>query len=154
PPLLSRLGRWRWPLALVAAVLCGLLLALPLGSLVWRAGVVGTPPAWSAAATGRYLVRAGRPPEGRLLLDSLLLAAGSGALVATVGLLTCWAARGSRWFRAGVLVLIAEAWAMPGPLLGLGLKTIIDHLLAITDSRGLAVALYHGPSPLPLLWVD
>jgi ABC-type Fe3+ transport system permease subunit len=89
-----------------------------------------------------------------MLLHSLLLAAASGAVVATGGLLACWAARGSRGFRAGVLVLMAVAWAMPGPLLGLGLKMIIDCLLALTDSRGLALALYHGPSPLPLLWVD
>jgi iron(III) transport system permease protein len=154
PPLLFRLGRWRWPLALGAALLCGLLLAIPLGSLVWRAGLMGTPPAWSAAAMGHYLVRAARPPEGLMLLNSLLWASVAGAVVATGGLLASWAARGSRWFRAGVLVLMALAWAMPGPLLGLGLKTIIDRLLSITDSRWLAFALYHGPSPLPLLWVD
>ncbi len=154
PPLLFRLGRWRWPLALMMTLGCGLLLAMPLGSLIWKAGLSGTPPEWSMAATGRYLVRAGRPPEGWMLLHSLLLAAASGALVATGGLLASWAARGSRGFRAGVLILMAVAWAMPGPLLGLGLKTIIDCLLALTGSRGLAVALYHGPSPLPLLWVD
>jgi iron(III) transport system permease protein len=154
PPLLFGLGRWRWPLALAAALLCGLLLAMPLGSLVRRAGLMGTPPHWSPFTLGHYLVRAGRPPEGWMLLDSLLLAAASGVVVATGGLLACWAARGSRWFRAGVLVLMAVAWAMPGPLLGLGLKTIIDRLLAITESRWLAVALYHGPSPVPLLWVD
>jgi iron(III) transport system permease protein len=154
PPLLFRLGRGRWPLALVAAVLSGVLLGLPLGSLVWRAGLTGTPPAWSAMATGRYLLRASRPPDGELLLDSLLLALAAGLLIAAVGLLACWAARGSRWFRALVLVLMTIAWAMPGPLIGLGLKMTIDHLLAITDSRWLAQVLYHGPSPLPLLWVD
>jgi iron(III) transport system permease protein len=154
PPLLFRLGRWRWPLALAAALLCGLLLAMPLGSLVWRAGQTGTPPVWSAAATGHYLVRAGRPPEGWMLLDSLILAAASGAMVAVGGLLACWVARDSRTFRTGVLMLMAVARAMPGPLLGLGLKTIIDRLLALTGSRWLALALYHGPSPVPLLWVD
>jgi iron(III) transport system permease protein len=154
PPLMFRLGRWRWPLALATTVLCGLLLGLPLGSLVWRTGLVGTPPAWSAAATGHYLVRACRPAERRLLVDSLLLAAGSGVLVAAAGLLACWAARGARWFRGGVLVLMAVAWAMPGPLIGLGLKAIIRGLLDLTDSHWLAHVLYHGPSPLPLLWVD
>ena len=33
-----RLGRARWPLCVAAAVGCGVLLAAPLGSLVWRAG--------------------------------------------------------------------------------------------------------------------
>src|SRR5215472_12004624 len=55
PPLLFRLGRGRWPLVLLAAALCAVLLGLPMGSLVWRAGLVGSPPSWSAAATGRYL---------------------------------------------------------------------------------------------------
>jgi iron(III) transport system permease protein len=153
-PLLFRLGRGRWPLVVVVALLCGLLLAMPLGSLVWRAGLTGTPPTWSARTTGHYLLRACRPPEGGLLLDNLLLAAGAGVLVAAAGLLACWAARGSRWFRGGVLVLMATAWAMPGPLIGLGLKMVIDGLLEISDSRWLARALYHGPSPLPLIWVD
>ncbi|HEY7425885.1 MAG TPA: ABC transporter permease subunit, partial [Gemmataceae bacterium] len=154
PPLLFRLGRGRWPLALVTAVLSGVLLALPLGSLVWRAGLTGTPPVWSAVVTERYLLRACRPPDGELLLDSLLLAVGAGLLIAAAGLLACWAARGARWFRTFVLVLMAIAWAMPGPLIGLGLKMTIDRLLAITDSHWLARVLYHGPSPLPLLWVD
>jgi len=154
PPLLFRLGRGRWPLALASAVLCGLLLGLPLGSLVWRAGLVGTPPTWSAPATAHYLVRACRPPEGRMLVDSLLLAGGSGLLLAATALLACWAARGSRWFRIGILVLMATAWAMPGPLIGLGLKITIDRLLTVSDSRWLAQLLYHGPSPLPLMWVD
>lgn len=154
PPLLFGLGRWRWPLAVLVGVLAGVLLGVPLGSLVWRAGRVGAPPHWSAAATLHYLARACRPPDGVLLGESLLLAAAAGLLVAGLALLACWTARGSPWFRGGILVLMAAAWAMPGPLLGLGLKTVIDRLLAVTESRWLAQALYHGPSLLPLLWID
>jgi iron(III) transport system permease protein len=153
-PLLFELGRWRWPFALLLGGIAGVLLAVPLGSLVWRAGLTGTPSQWSAAATLYYLRRACRPPDGLMLGDSLLLVAVAGVLVSVVALVMCWAARGSLWFRGGVLVLMAVAWAMPGPLLGLGLKIVIDRLLDITDSRWLAQALYHGPSPLPLLWVD
>ncbi|HTU18805.1 MAG TPA: hypothetical protein VMG10_12160 [Gemmataceae bacterium] len=153
-PLLFGLGRWRWSLAVLLGVLAGLLLGVPLCSLVWRAGLAGSPKQWSAATTLHYLLRALRPPDGRMLSDSLLLAAGAGAVGAVLALLACWAARGSRWFQASILVLMASAWAMPGPLVGLGLKTVIDHLLTITDSRWLAQVLYHGPSPLPLLWVD
>ena len=154
PLLLFRLGRWRWPALLLVAMICATLLGLPLGSLVWRAGLLGTPPTWSATATGRYLLRAIRPPEGWLLLDSLGTAASAAVLIASLGLLACWAARGSRWFRTTILILMAIAWAMPGPLIGLGLKLTIDRVLAVTNSRWLASLLYHGPSPLPLIWVD
>jgi iron(III) transport system permease protein len=154
PPLLFRLGRWSWPLAFVVASMCGLLLGLPLASLVWRAGRVGAPPAWSARVMGQCLIRACRPPEGPMLLNNLLLAVVGGAIIAAAGLLASWAARGSRWFRALVLVLMAGAWAMPGPIIGLGLKSNVRGILDLTGSRALAQALYHGPSPLPLLWID
>jgi ABC-type Fe3+ transport system permease subunit len=151
---LFELGRWRWPLVLLVGGIAAVLLGVPLGSLVWRAGLTGTSPHWSPGTTLHYLRRACRPPDGLMLRDSLLLAIVAGILVAVVALLACWAARGCRWFRGGILILMAVAWAMPGPLLGLGLKMVIDRLLNITDSRWLAQVLYHGPSPLPLLWVD
>ncbi len=153
-PLLFPLGRARGPLCVAAAVGCVVLLAAPLGSLVWRAGLEGTPPAWSAVTTWRHLVRTSRT-EGDLLLYSLLLAAVSGVVSAGLALLTCWAALGSRWFRNAALVLMALAWAMPGPVVGLGLKETILRLLDATHSpRPLAVALWYGPSLLPLLWVQ
>jgi iron(III) transport system permease protein len=154
PPLLYPLGRWRWPITLLVGAVATLLAGVPLGSLFWKAGRVGAPPHWSAEAMFLYLGQAIRSPDGVMLRDSLLLAAGAGMLVAALALISCWAARGSRWLRAGMLILMAAAWAMPGPLIGLGLKTVIDRLLAVTDSRWLAQALYHGPSPLPLLWID
>ncbi len=153
-PLLFPLGRARWPFCAATAVGCGILLAAPLGSLVWRAGLEGGPPAWSASATWSHLALTSRT-EGDLLLYSLLLAAVSGAVSAGLALMACWAALGSRWFRNSVLVLMALAWAMPGPLVGLGLKETILHLLDATHSfRPLAVALWYGPSLLPLLWVQ
>jgi iron(III) transport system permease protein len=154
PPLLFPLGRWRWPLTILLGAFAAILLAVPLGSLVWRAGRVGAPSHWSAATTLHYLLRAVHPPDGLLLGESVLLAAAAGLLVAALALLACWTARGSPWFRGGILVLMAAAWAMPGPLIGLGLKSTIDALLTVSQSRLLAEALYHGPSPLPLLWID
>lgn len=154
PPLLFELGRWRWPLTFLVGMLAGLLLGVPLASLVWRAGQAGAPPHWSALSMLHYLSRAVRPPDGVLLRDSLILAALAGVLVAALSLVTCWVARDSRGFLGSILVLMAAVWAMPGPLIGLGLKTIIDLLLSVTNSRWLAQALYHGPSLLPLLWID
>jgi iron(III) transport system permease protein len=154
PPLVYRLGRWRWPLTVGVGTLVAILYALPLASLVWRTGLVGAPPAWSMTATMRYLFRACQPPEGWMLVESLLLAAVAGGTTALLGLLVCWAMRGAAWFHVGIVILIAVAWAMPGPLVGLGLKTTISQLLGISDSPWLAFILYHGPSPVPLIWVD
>ncbi len=152
-PLLFSLGGARWPLCAFAALGCGLLLAVPLGSLVWRAGLQGTPPLWSLTATWRHLVLTSQT-DGVQLVYSLILAAASGAVSASLALLSCWAALGSRWFRIGILVLMALAWATPGPVVGLGLNETIQGLLNITHSpRLLAVPLYYGPSMAPLLWV-
>src|SRR5262249_12639189 len=52
----------------------------------------------------------------------------------------------------------AAAWAMPGPVVGVGLKAAIERLVDSEErltGRGLVwVLLYNGPSPLPVLWAD
>jgi iron(III) transport system permease protein len=154
PPLLFPLGRWRLPAFAVTAAVCLTLLGLPLGSLVWRAGLHGAPPSWSAAVVLRALGSSARADGGELL-DSLLLAGSAGAACALLALLACWLSVGARRFGAGVLILMAVAWAMPGSVVGLGLKGTINGLLRLTgDWRPLAQALWYGPSLVPLLWVD
>jgi iron(III) transport system permease protein len=153
PPLLYLLGRVRWPAFALAAAAAAGLLAVPLGSLVWPVGLSGTPPAWSARAAAEAMDLAART-EGRYLLSSLLIAAAAGALAASLALATCWAALGSRWFRAAALALMAVAWALPGPVVGLGLGGLIRALLDASGWPPLpARALYYGRSPLPLIWV-
>ncbi len=117
----------------------------------------GTPPAWSAASVGRHLVLTART-DGDTLAGSLGLAAASGAVGAGLAFAACWAALGAPRFRNAVLVLMALAWATPGPVVGLGLKETILRLLELLDAvhapRLLDRALWSGPSPLPLLWVN
>src|SRR5262249_48141441 len=64
--------------------------------------------------------------------------------------------RASRWFRRSLLALPAAAWAMPGPVLGLGLKELFR--TAVEGSEGVsrlpATLLWYGPSRLPLVAVD
>jgi iron(III) transport system permease protein len=87
--------------------------------------------------------------------ESLLAAAAAGALAAALALLACWAAVGSRVFRGGLLVLMAVAWATPGPVVGLGLLAAINGLLDWTGNGGLAAdLLWYGPSPVPVIWVN
>ncbi len=154
PPLVFPLGKARWPLALVALAAAALLVLVPAIGLAWRVGLSGGPPSWSGVVAGRHLERAARG-EGRRLIESLLVAASAGGLCAGLALVACWLAREAPRFRTALLVLMALAWAMPGPLLGLGMKTTIELLLRATGSPWLLERwLYYGPSYLPALWVD
>jgi iron(III) transport system permease protein len=172
-PLIFPLGRLRWPLALPAAAVSAALLAVPLLSLVWRAGLTGTPRAWSGVAVWEHLRLVARVEQGRLL-GSLGVAVAAGLVCTALALVACWAALGSRASRTATLVLMAAAWAVPGPIAGLGLK---DTITAVLDATGSPVAaeegrsektgkdgvtpigplaryLWYGPSPVPLLWAD
>jgi iron(III) transport system permease protein len=154
PPLLLPLGPLRWPLGVLALAAGGVLAGVPLLALVRQAGLSGAPPTWSAGEVAHQLARALRLGGGHLV-ECLLWSAAAGAVCAGLALAVCWAMRGAPRFRTGVLVLLAVAWAMPGPLLGLGLKGTIDGLLAATGSPWpLARLLWYGPSYAPVLWVD
>ena len=152
PPLLFRLGPLRWPLAVVGGYLAALLLAVPVGSLVWRAGRQGKPPTWSAEVVGQHLNLVARA-EWHLLAGSLAVALAAGVTAACLGLLACWTALDARGLRPALLGVMAFAWAVPGPVVGLGLRTVIERLLDLTDGwYPLAWALYYGPSVVPLWW--
>ena len=128
-----------------------LLVGLPLGALVGRAGREGGPAAWSPDVL-RLQLQLTAKVDGRLIVRSVVEAVVAGLLTAWLAVVACWAALGSRAFRVFLMVLLAFAWATPGPVVGLGLAAAIERLLALTESEALARALWHGPSPLPLLW--
>jgi iron(III) transport system permease protein len=153
PPPVIPLGSARWPCLAAVLGTVGLLAGVPVASLVWKAGLSGSPPAWSAATVAGHLALVLRA-EGGLVGKSLALAAAAGLLTAGLGLLLCWLALGARWFHAGVLTLMAVVWALPGPVVGIGLKETIRHLVDLSHSDTVAAALYYGPSPLPVLWAD
>ncbi len=151
PALTFPLGRWRWPLTLAVGAAGIALAGVPLGSLVWRAGLHGTPRSWSAGVVLDHLQLVWQA-EHAFLRNSLLLAVGAGLSCALLALLACWTAVGARGFRTGVLVLMAAAWSLPGPVIGLGLKDTINGLL--DAGAPLGRVLWYGPSPVPLWWVD
>jgi iron(III) transport system permease protein len=151
--LVFHLGIWRWPLALLVGSVAAASAGVPLVSLIWRAGLTVAPQRWSAQVAFEHLALVWRV-EHRLLLSCLLLAVGVGVLCAALALLSCWLALGTRAFRLALLGLLAVAWAAPGPIVGLGLKETISALLDLTNSKFLASVLWHGPSFLPLAWVD
>lgn len=159
PLCLFYLGRTRdgWLTAVLLAV--GFLAGIPVASLVWKAGLGGRPETWSAPMLGLQLLRV-PAVHGRMLVESFSVAAVTGAMAAVLGLVGCWLAIEARWFRAGLLGLMALGWAMPGPVIGIGLKETINQLMAgeemlVRPGPGpLRTILYDGPSLLPVLWAD
>jgi iron(III) transport system permease protein len=153
PPLLYPLGRARGPLLVLVLGAVVILAGVPLASLIWKAGLAGRPQAWSAAVAGHHLAITFRV-RGTLVVESFVESAVAGALIAGLGWLVCWLAVGSRWFRIGAFGLAAALWALPAPVIGLGLKEAIGRLMQLLPFPALAEALYYGPSPLPVLWAD
>ncbi|MCI0456264.1 MAG: hypothetical protein L0Z62_04725 [Gemmataceae bacterium] len=154
PPVPARpfaLGRARGIGLAGAWLLVFVLLGVPVGTLVWRLGLHGHPPAWSAGRAWGFLVQAGFAHTGTLGL-SVLLALVTGALAAGGALVLCWLALGARWFGATVLALTALLWAFPGPVIGIGLKEVIRVVVDVNPHSPLADLLYYGPSPAPVLW--
>jgi iron(III) transport system permease protein len=150
-PHVYRLGRARWPCFVVLAAIVVTLTAVPVSSLVWKLGLGGNPQHWSLSVGADHLGKVLRV-RGGLVAESLALAAVAGAVTAALALVTCWLALGTRWFHTAVLLLIAAAWSLPGPIVGLGLKGAINQLLTFDRGGVLARALYYGPSPAPVLW--
>jgi iron(III) transport system permease protein len=153
PPALIKLARWRWPLALLVGGTVLVLTAVPVGALLWRAGTAGLPPAWSWHALAQQMYRTTLADGGRVIV-SLAVAGLAGLLCTSLALIACWLARESRWFGFLLLILLATAWAMPGPVIGLGLKRVFRALLDLSGwPAPVASVLWHGPSYFPLIWV-
>ncbi len=183
-PVIFSLGRWRWFWAVLAGLTVALYLGLPSASLIWRAGwhLPDSTGNWSAGILWRNLVLIVRA-EGHLLLGTLIGVAAAGLLTAWLACLACWAALESRGFRWALLLLIAVAWAWPGPVSGLGLKAVLKGIVDATsptassesgedesgkagDKSGKTAApvrkrsnwvrglFWDGPSLAPLIWAD
>jgi iron(III) transport system permease protein len=151
-PLVLSLRRWRLAILGLTLVVVVPLVGVPLGSLVWRAGLSGTPAAWSMNEMTGHLGKVMRIC-GRMISETFTWALLAGLTTSTLALVTCWLMEGSRRFRQLVLTLAVVAWVIPGPVVGFGLLALIRHLITWTEWNVLARWLYFGPSYLPAAWV-
>ncbi|MFL5340125.1 MAG: ABC transporter permease [Gemmataceae bacterium] len=157
PPVVIPLRSWRWPVFAMVLLVVGVLAGIPVGSLVWKTGQVPPGTSWSTAVFRVQLAGAFRS-QFWLILTSLVWAALTGLGVAALALASCWLARDRRWLRLSFLVLLALAWTLPGPVMGIGLKESINILMDAEDAASAGrvqvfqAALYNGPSPLPVIW--
>jgi iron(III) transport system permease protein len=156
------LGQWRKPLAaLVGATVLGLV-AVPLGSLCFKAGHVDGDALriWSPRKLAAMVFSAPSrfADECGWTVQMALLTAGA-AVVA--GLLLAWTARRSQACAAPVLGGVAVLLALPGPLIGLGLiwllnRRDLDMLVWLYDrtlvAPWLALLLRSLPWTVLILW--
>jgi iron(III) transport system permease protein len=138
---------------LIAGVALLIVLAAPLASLVWKLGLASTPPRWDAATAERFL-HAEAVVNGPTILQTIGTALLGGLLIAGLALTGCWMARDSRWFRWLLFGVSIWAWVMPGSVVGIGLKELIQLLVRAWPDGPLAVSLYYAPSPLPVMWAQ
>ncbi len=150
--------RWlRWPCFVGVLLLVLMLAAMPVGSLLWKAGLGGRPEAWHARD---FLFHVGNTLKtgSANVAASIAVAGAAGAVAALLALFVCWLAQEHRPFRNTILVLMAAAWVLPAPVVGVGLKEAIHHLLDLEETlfgvswRPLRFLLYDGPSGGPIFW--
>ncbi len=157
-PRLFSLGKLRWPLAALVALVACSLLGLPLFGLIWKAGLrygdAAHPgsPAWEGSLLLQRL-QITTVRQMPILFRTLWVAAVTGALTGVAALLLCWLARGSRWFERQLWLSAAIFWALPGPVVGIGLLQAIEWLIDLPGGERLEPLLYSRPSPWPHVWV-
>jgi ABC-type Fe3+ transport system permease subunit len=131
----------------MAAALLLWMLLVPLFGVVWKLGFIRGQ--WRFEAAASFLA-AEFSLLGRDLLATLAVSLGTGVLVAVCAVFACWLAREAPWFRWLLFSAASFAWVIPGPVVGIGLHEIIIWL----PEGPWKDALYYGPSPLPLMWVQ
>jgi ABC-type Fe3+ transport system permease subunit len=155
PPLVVPLGSARLPAFVIVLVALSAYATVPVISLVRQAA------GGDAGSFSRLTIELRRAVHVNfgLVLDSLAWSAAAGVLAAGLALLSSWTAADSRWMRRLLFVLVVALWAVPGPVLGFGLKEAIerlmdleDVLLAWTTVRPVRGVLYELSTPLPVLW--
>ena len=128
---------------------------IPIGSLVYQAGLVyspASPPLFQWAMVWQQMSEQA-VRQGTGLLAQLGWSLLTGLLCVCIALIAAWLMRHSRWFDQFVWLLAALVAATPGPLLGLGMQTVILQVIQWPGGAWLRMPLYDGPSPCPNIWV-
>lgn len=150
-----KLGRLEPFVQLWLLLVLALLVIIPVAGLIARAGMdysSSNGPTWSfhdvVNRVGKVITN-----QSEILLQSLSLAAMTGLTTAASALLLAWLARGSKRCESLTWSCAALLWALPGPILGLGLLSFIQLLIHWPGGTIWSSWLYSEPSPLPDIWV-
>ncbi|MFO0888984.1 MAG: ABC transporter permease subunit [Isosphaeraceae bacterium] len=154
------LGRWKAASEWLVFGLFTALVAVPLYSLIWRAGRVGgrarlgMPPVWSISGLQGTLTYAAGESAGPIA-TSLLLAVAAATLAAGLSWSLAWAARESRHLRVLMLATLALTLATPGPVVGMALKLGYRWFSWVHDTPAIVVmaqAVRTLPYAILILW--
>jgi iron(III) transport system permease protein len=155
-----RLGRLRTALGAALVLGVGNVIALPLYSLLWRAGRVGgrarlgQPPVWSMsglAGTLRFAAEESWEP----IETSLILAAAAATITVFLAWSMAWKARRSRAWQVLLLLVVALTLATPGPVAGMALGLGYRWFPEIYDSTAMVImaqSLRTLPYAVLILW--
>jgi ABC-type Fe3+ transport system permease subunit len=126
-----RLGRWRLASTLLLAVLLAVIAGVPLGNLIYKAGMTlqvnaGRPVLlWSSAQLARIAGSSVTRFSAEIGWTALIgVVAAASALLAGTPL--AWHARRGGWRAAPAAAIVAATAAAPGPLIGLGVIWLLD----------------------------
>lgn len=129
--LIFPLGGWRWPLAALVALLVCVVVAVPLASLIYKAGGTATlidgarVRGWSATKLATLVIEAPSRFGDEMVWSGLLSALTATAAVAA-GLSLAWPARRGGWAALPALAVCGLGVALPGPLLGLAIIELLN----------------------------
>jgi len=163
-----RLGRWRWLLLALILLLVVVVAGVPIGSLVYKAGLVAENldgqriRRWSLARFFKVV----QATPGRFAPEfvwTVLIGAATASLTLVLAIVGGWWARRRRW-RGGLLIGIAAlGLAIPGPLLSLAAVSLTNSfdsaVLSYLSDRTIArvvltLAVRTLPLPLLLTWLS
>jgi iron(III) transport system permease protein len=154
-PRVWQLGKSRWPAFLLVAAVVGGYALVPLLSLLRQAGGGSD---WTTRRLTLEIQRAAGL-HWPMLLESVVWAVAAGMICAWLALAASRLAVDRAAFRWLLFALTAALWAVPGPVIGFGLKETIewlmdveDVLLAWTSLRPIRLMLYELSTPAPVLW--
>ena len=130
-PWTFRLGRWRIAWLVAAVMLLVLLVGVPLGNLLYKAGVVVTQTDGQrlrAFSPGKCveMIAAGPWHCRREFGWSLLLCASAAVAAVAIAIPLAWLARRGGIKAAPALLVTAMGVAVPGPVLGLAIITLLN----------------------------
>ncbi len=154
------IGRARGLISLATGLVLACLVALPLATLLWRAGRVGgnaalgQGPSWSITGLAGTL-RQAWSDLARPLGYTLLLASAAGLIATALAWGLAWKARRARAWAWGLVAVLALLLAAPGPVVGMALVLAYRGFHSIYNSS-LMIIMAESARALPfailLLW--